>query len=70
MLFAALRAAALCALAAILLVYRPPLRPLCFLAALIVACGACVLAAAGQRQGMLAARYAAPPEACAEAFFT
>lgn len=70
MLFAALLAAALCALAAILLVYRPPLRPLCFLAALIVACGACVLAAAGQRQGMLAARYAAPPEACAEAFFS
>ena len=49
MLSAVLLALALCALGAVLLLYRPRLKPLWFLTALITAVAACALAAAGAR---------------------
>ena len=68
MLLAVLLAAGLCALGAILFVYRPRVRPLWFLTALIAAAAACAFAAVGRQQGLVLARYSAPPEETAGAF--
>lgn len=70
MLLAVLLAVGLCALAAILLLYRPRLKPLWFLCALIAAVTACACAAFGLRQGLAFVRYAAPPEETVNAFLS
>ena len=70
MLSAVLLALALCALGAVLLLYRPRLKPLWFLTALITAVAACALAAAGARQGLLVARYAEEPGETVDRFLS
>ena len=70
MLLAILLVAGLCALGLILFRTRPRLKPLWFLCALICSAAALALAAFGMRQGLVLARYAAPPEATVNAFFS
>ena len=70
MLPAILLVAGLCALGLILFLYRPRVKPLWFLCALVSSAAALALAAFGMRQGLVLVRYAAPPEATVNAFFS